>query len=395
MILFLDSANHYTTAQIGTKYTTSSSVTVVAAAGRLGGAALFFNTALTAKVTKTITPSAFGAGGNVFTIGFACRPVTLPTSTMTLLRLTMSGGLTVSVQVTSTGQVQVVRSDVVGAICISPANAVRAAVGAYLEFQWNSNAGSGAGSAIVRVNQSVVCQTLFLAIANTYSSFQFGPSGAEVGTFYVSDVYVLDGNATLPVGGITRQDGTVVTLSDFLGNMSVQAMLATSDGLALSTGNTKWTPALAQPLNYTQINARQADDISPSVFNLGPTASMRDTYIYRHPNADDLQPGSVPWGYFDDGTPWPLYGVQWVARVQANIAAQNIARVVRKVVTGTFAGDTLSQGSNVPVSTTASFYAEVLNGDPTNANAPWDFANACLLLDPTQVGAIEFGVVKV
>ena len=67
MILFLDSANHYSTAQIGTKYTTASNVTVVNGAGRLGAAALFFNTALTAKVTKTLTPSAFGAGGNLFT----------------------------------------------------------------------------------------------------------------------------------------------------------------------------------------------------------------------------------------------------------------------------------------------------------------------------------------
>lgn len=395
MILFLDSTNHYATAQIATKYSTANNVTVVAAAGRLGGAALFFDTSQTANVTRTVTPSAFGAGGNVFTIGFALRPITIP-GTFTVFKLTLSAGLTITLQVTATGQLQVLRSGVVGAIVISPASTVRSAVGSYVEVQWNANNGAGAGSVIVRVGSSVVAQTFFPTVANTYTSFQFGPSGVEAGTFYLSDVYVLDGNATLPVGGVTRQDGTKTFLNDFLGNMSVQAMLATADGPNLSVGNTKWTPALAQPANFSQINARQANDTSGSLFNVGPTAGMRDTYVYRHPRAGTFQPDGTPWGYFANGTPWPLYGVQWMARVQANAAGVNIARVVRKIVTGTFAGDTLSQGVNVAAANAVvQFYLEALSGDPTNANAPWNFANVSLLPDPTTAGNLEFGVVKV
>jgi hypothetical protein len=101
------------------------------------------------------------------------------------------------------------------------------------------------------------------------------------------------------------------------------------------------------------------------------------------------------WGYFANGTPWPLYGVQWVLRGKANVAGVNLARVVRKIVTGTFAGDTLSQSANLPASQTLGYYLEPLTADPTNANAPWNFANVSLLADPTLPGNVEFGVVKV
>jgi hypothetical protein len=395
MILFLDSANHYTTAQIGSKYDTASNATVVPGQGRIGSAALFFDTALTAKVIKNLTPSAFGAGGNVFTHGFAFKPVTIP-GTYTIAILAMSAGLNISLQVTGTGQLQIVRSDTGAIVAISPAQTLRAGIGQYLEWQWNSNNGSGAGSAIIRVNQSVVAQATFPTLANTYTSVQFGPSGAQAGTFYVCDVYVLDGNATLPVGGITRADGTVTTLSDFLGNMSVQALLPTADGLNLTTGNTPWTPALSQPTNYTQVNSRSPVDGSGAAFNLGPTAGMRDAYVFRHPMAGTTIPGGGPWGYFVDGTPWPLYGVQWVARARANAAGVNLARLVRKIVTGTFAGDSLSQGTNVAVTNgTTKAYLEALSADPTNANAPWNLANLSLLTDQSLPGNVELGVVKV
>lgn len=399
-ILFVDSVGHYDTAQIGDKYASVADVTVVPGAGRLGGQALFFNAALPSSLTKTLTPAVLASGGHVFTLGVAYRPVTFNGSGVTtILSIPLSNGNTVALQCTSVGQLKVVViSGGVLTVCLSAVGTLRVGVGVYLEFQWNS-AVQGAAQAIVRVNTSVVAQGTTTAVPTaTYDSVTFGGGSAEAGTWYLCDLYVLDGNTDLPVGGIPKADGSIATLGTFLGNISVQALLPVADGVNLDVDNTPWEvePQPTALPNVAQVQAQIATD-SVTQFNGGFPTGNRDAFQILHPRAG----GQIPTGRFgylaDQATPWPLYGVQWMARVKANtVGGPQIATVVRRIVTGAWADDTVVEGSPVTLSSEVyTFVVHAFQADPTQGNAPWNLAELALTLDPTTVGSLEIGIQKI
>lgn len=400
-LLFADSVGHYNTAQIGDKYAAATSVTVVPGAGRLGGQALFFDASIPASLQQNLIPSDLSHGGLLLTVGFAYKPVTLTAGpgVTTLVSVPLSNGDTIKVQCTAVGQLQVVVvSGGVTPICVSAVGTIKKGVGVYLEVQWNSNAG-GFSQAILRVNTSVVAQGTFLSMPTaTYSSVTFGGGSVEAGTWYLCDLYLLDGNTTLPVGGIPRADGTIATLGTFLGNISVQALLPTQNGVNLSTGNTPWEVE-PQPNSLTNANQVQSQIATDSVteYNGGFPSGNRDAFQFLHPRAG----GSIPsglYGYLDDQvTPWPLYAVQWVARLKSNnVGGPQVATVVRRIVDGIWVHDTVAEGSPVTLTDAAyTFVVQPFQADPTHANGPWNFAQLALLIDPTTFNGVEIGIQKV
>lgn len=405
-LLFADSTNHYTTAQIAQKYDTASMVTVVPGAGRLSGQAIFCDATANAQLVKALAPHDLTHGGELFTCGFAFKPVVLTSSPNPpwLLTLPLSNGTSLVLTCTGTGQLQilkVVTGGIVGSVvAVSPPNTVRLNVGCYIEVQFNLNdALHATGRAAIHVNGVSVLTAVFPSqVGATYSSVTLakGPDGFSFGgKFYVADIYMLDGNTDFPVGGIRRLDGTVATLGTFLGNISVQAIVASNNGLNLYESNTPWVPALGGTDNVSNVRAQFAAD-NPSVgFNGGYPTGNLDSFQMSSPRAGAII-GTDFYG-FTAGQPWPLYAVQAVARVKSGGAAPQFKPLVRRIVGGTIPTDLVVEGALRTV-TDVDYYFELqpYQADPTNGNKAWDIRQ--VILNPhsaSDVQDVEFGLHKV
>lgn len=396
MLLFCDSVQHYTTAQIGDKYTAVSSVTVVPAAGRLGGPALFFDASIPASLTQDLSPSALGSGGHLFTCGFALKPVTIGNAVpTTLLRLTLSNADVYTVQMTPTHQLQIRYTGDPVVLVASPVNTLTPGVGCYVEIQIDLNKGTGIGQVILRVNGAVVATAVAPVFSGvSYTNVIVGGGSAEVGTWYLCDLYIVDGNTAQPVGGVTKTDGTVVTLGGFLGNISVQCFLPTQNGLNLAVANTPWTPVFGSS-NVAMVNALQAVD-SVAVFNGGHPTGNLDSYQFASPRAGAVLASGL-YG-FAGATPWPVYAVQWVARVKSAGGSPQVAPMVRRVVAGggTLRTDIVVEGPTLTITDVDYAFAVVpFSGDPTNGNRAWQLPNT--FLNPTSASRptdVELGIQK-
>lgn len=404
MLLFCDSCAHYTTAQLADKYTSATAVTVVDGAGRLGSPALLFNASNHSALSKTLTPAALGAGGQRLTVGCAYRPLILTNTpnAAPILQIPLSNNQTISLLATAKGQLVVVIAPTGGilytTLATSPLNTLSAGVGVYLELQVDLRTGATAfGKVTIRVNAAtVVTSPIPALIATTYSSLILGggPVGfVFAGRWYLSDLVVLDGDTSLPVGGILTRKGTRVTLGDFLGNIHVQALLPVRDGANLSVGNVPWVPALGSD-NVANVNPPIATDNVSDSFNGGFPTGNNDTFGYRSPRAGSV----VAQGLYGttDGVAWPLYAVQWVARVKSNGGAPQVAPLIRRIVDGFFAGDIVAAGPTLTVTDVAYAFALVpLAADPTNSNKAWQLDAVALSTQPAaQPGDVELGIQK-
>ena len=136
---------------------------------------------------------------------------------------------------------------------------------------------------------------------------------------------------------------------------------------------------------------------SVTEFNGGFPTGNRDAFQFLHPRAG----GSIAtgrYGYLDDQvTAWPLYAVQWVARLKSNnVGGPQVATVVRRIVDGTWTNDTIVEGSPITLSSVVyTFIVQAFQADPTNSNAAWNFAHLALIIDPTTIDSVEIGVQKV
>jgi len=228
-LLFVESFDHFVTADIYKKWTSpgygggTTGGAIVAAEGRCGSQALFFN--VIDGATKGITVGA-GATASKGFAGFAYHAVTAfaanPLFTVVQgsnLQWTLSRELSGALSVTNFG----------GSVQVSSvADVVRTGSYSYIEVSWTQS--TTVGAITIRVNNTVVATatnirtTSVFFPATTWDAITLSNTNNASG--YFDDVYVCD----------DFDDGLLPATNGFLGDLRVEYLRPTADG-----ANTDWT----------------------------------------------------------------------------------------------------------------------------------------------------------
>ena len=357
MLRFIDSFSHYDTSQMGQKWTSVTAVTIDPTGGRLGSGCAVCDASLSAIAALTPILGAYGAGGNVVTLGVMVKPTGVPATMLPAgvaaclaadLSLTFGqAGLTLAqclsstrtyyVQVLATGAIRIVSfaladanrtvTDLAAQVILQTApGTVTIGRGAYVEVQIGLRAtvpdATGLYSVQLRVNGVPVLDAPLKAFdaGETWASIALGGpctqlSGteyvAEAGTFSACDLYLIDGvpdptNVILPPLPLPGYPTTPVTFDTFLGPVKAETMLPFGDETPLD-----WTPSVAGP-HFSLINSPVADD---STNVAAPTVDQIDQYAYL---ATLLNAGIPSHDRTYQG--YNLYGMQWCWRTTDTVS---------------------------------------------------------------------------
>jgi hypothetical protein len=356
VLLFVDSASHYNTAQIAQKWSAATSVTVDPTAGRLGTGALAFDASTSSRLQLSgVFESLVLAGAETLIVGLAVKPLTLGANAtipglneaiafglsldaaeagLTLLRFTTTFS-TFYVNLTPLGALRVFNVPLTSAslhpvemvafqVGQSGNGAVTLGRGNYIEAQVVLSGHShGVDDVVLRVNGAVVLSARDLSAApagTTWASLSIGGPNTqldavyfntEVGTFLTTDYYLLDGVSTpslVPDPTNTNPEIVVYLAFDtFLGNVKVEACFPVADSLV--PAELQWTPS-AGVHHYPLIDSPIADDTT----NVA-SATPDDIDLYRYV-ATTLTAGLDPvtLGDNDPFLALALYAMQWCWR---------------------------------------------------------------------------------
>jgi hypothetical protein len=285
-LLFLDSFDHYLTADLGEKWGTASASSIVAAAGRRSSAAL--RVGITAEpITRPLAPASTTA-----IAGVAVKLAAL-VATQTILTIRSGATTQVTLGVNASGFATVYRSTNAGTL-LGTAVVGPVTIGAYNFFELKTTIDPSAGTAVVRING---VEVLNLSGVNTAQSGvaswdTFSLRCTNNNTDY-DDLYLLDSSGAAPC-------------NDFLGDCRVDARYPTAEGAASA-----WTPFSGTD------NALMVDETAPdddTTYNSTPTVGATDTHVVQ----DAPVPGAL------------LYGVQLCLSVKKSDAGTcSVAPVVR------------------------------------------------------------------
>lgn len=395
MLIFCDSVSHYTTAQIAGKYPHQTFgvpvyPVVVPGAGRFGAQALFFDGTLGSTLLKTFVPpvpfstdpplnstpiSALGSGGETLTLGFAIKAVTL--NDFAILALSTTGGSNRITLLRAGGTFQLA-GDVSG-VCSSIG--LVAGRGVYLELQIKLNAGSNLSYWELRLNGTTIGSGGGPAsVGTTFTALTFGPA-LSTATWYLTDLYVLDGHATQ---------------NTFLGDQHVCVIQPVADGVNLSSSNTPWVTEPPGPVaHYLQVDQQLSTD-GPYTETGLPSGNL-DSFRLMHPRAGATQPDGDSFG-FTGSTPWSVTALQWVGRLESTtLATPQIAPVTRRIVGGTIPTDTVAETPTISLGlpyASSAFACAAFDQDPT-ITAAWQFDKTFLQPTTGVTGTVELGIQKI
>jgi hypothetical protein len=264
-LLFMESFDHYATADLATKWsgTTVANATVptIGAFGRRASNGCRFtgpfeDPAVKSYLTKAVTPS------SGFVVGFSIKVSAAPTGSFGCAIVAMLDGATAQLAVR-------LRTDMTLALLrgsttlATSTTTLAAGVEAYIEFSGLIH--SSAGAATVRIN-SVSAATFSGNTQNsgsaTWSTLALGMNAGSVGNgqganYDVDDVYLLDQSGSAP-------------WNTFLGDCRVDARYPTAAG-----ATTGWTPS-------TGANWAAVDDAAPNGdtdYVSTVTVPATDTYV--------------------------------------------------------------------------------------------------------------------
>jgi hypothetical protein len=309
-LLFLDSFDHYATADVPVKYTAvGGAATIAAGAGRRSSACALFSNA---NVTPVVTPS-----GNVAIVGVAYKQGSGTFANGDWQGIEIFSGATVQLGLTlsPTGFLKVVRGGYLsGAPGLLGTASSALTLGVFQFIELKATIHPTAGTVVVRVDEAVV---LNLTGVNTAQTGVAGWSGLRLSSMQAGsssnsydDLYVLDGSGAAP-------------LNDLLGDCRVDARYPTAAG-----ATTQWTPS-------TGANWQNVDDAAPNGdtdYNSTATVGATDTFT--------TQDAPVVGG--------TLYGAQVVLSAKKTVAGTcSIAPVIRHAGTdypGTAANPNTSYG---------------------------------------------------
>lgn len=257
---FLDSFDHYVTADLGkkwgTSFGTSGTMVIQAGAGRRGTSSLRFTSMNGTGGTQAVVIKAF-ENQTTWILGFSFFFTVIPAATSNICQF-MDGSTTqVDMQFTSSGTIQPARG---GAIIAGASTALSANVSYYLEFAVTIH--PTAGSVIIRANGTTIYSATNVNTRNTANTWAntlwLGASAAWGRTSVVDfdDVYICDGAGAAP-------------FNTFLGDCRVDTLLPNSDGTSQ-----QWTPS-TPGTHYTLV-----DETPPNTtdYVASSTVGHRDTY---------------------------------------------------------------------------------------------------------------------
>lgn len=347
-LLFMDSFDHYVTADIPKKYASaggsgSGSVVISPANGRRGSACMRINTIGYADTAVILAPGPAGGtgptSGALLVFGCAIRLSTLPTSGyFSLVRVYDSAtnntqlsfllgydGLVKVVRSTGGGQLLAVTtaSFPTGVYVSVEIKALIDPINGSVEMKWNGSFVVSVGG--INTSQSGAPRWTGLGLGNTEGNGYAVSGGSNID---LDDLYVMDGSGTPP-------------WNNFIGDCRVDARFPMGPGA--SSG---WAPSAGA-------NWQNVDDAAPNDdtdYNTGATANLTDTFVVQ----DAPVPGAA------------IYGVQHNLGVRKlDAGACGVGAVVRY---GSPPVDYVS--ADIPIST-AYTNARVVQQTCPATNAPW------------------------
>lgn len=317
-LLFLDSFDHYATADLLEKWTTTPSVfgnntSIHATAGRRSSGALqvqFFGSPGAGAAVKTLAPT-----GATAIVGMSVASNALTGGTAITLCQVLSGG-TVQVSLvadTAASVLKVYRGGYTAGTLLGTSSAFALGTVAYLELQVLLS--TTVGTVTVRVNGVAVLTLTGLNTAATgvatWTSVALGQATGETAAACIltfDDLYVLDGSGSAPQ-------------NTFLGDVRVDARYPTAEGASAA-----WTPSSGTD------NALLVDETAPNDdtdYTSAGTVGQTDTFVVQ----DAPVPGAV------------LYGVQHcLAMKKSDAGTCLVAPVVRHSSTD-YVGSDLAPGT--------------------------------------------------
>lgn len=335
-LLFMDGFDHYATADIGKKWTTSSNVAIGSTSGRRSGGAIY-TTAGGGGMGKGL-PSSYAT----IIVGFALK-FTSSTSTslfdITRLYEGATQHLTLSFQ-PSVGKLTLRRGSNGGTLLATSTTVFSSSTWYYLEFKATINDTTGAYE--LKVNgtsefSATNVDTRNGGTSGVVDTWTCAPGATAGIVFTYDDFYICN------TSGATN--------NDFLGDCRIDTILPSGDG-----NYTDFTPSTGTS-HYVLV-----DESTPNTtdYVASSTSGNRDSYTF--PDLAGL-------------TSQTVYGIQINAAVLKDDAG------ARSLGTMSRLSSTNKDGSGAALSTSQTYVSEIQETDP--ASAAWTEAN---------INAAEFGV---
>lgn len=330
-LIFIDSFDHYATADLTSKYdTVNGSPAINATGGRRSSGGVEFDTA-SEYVEKT-----FGANLATVVCGVAVKCSAL-TATQDIVKFMDSTSVQVKIRIRTDGKLEAFRDTT--SLGVSAGTVVTAATYAHLDIKVVIN--NSTGSVVVNSGGSTVLNLTSQDTQNTANAYtqsiRLGGDGTD--TVTMDDLYVLD--------------TTGAANTDFLGDSRV-------DAVAPSLAGT-YSDLTPSPAGNNYANVDDATPDGDSTYNSSSSVGARDTYGF---NA------------------LPDIGASTIYGVQLNIVARKDASGARKIRGMSRTGGTNYFGGSVDVTTSYIDYRTIWDRNPATA-ATWA---------QTEVDTMEFGV---
>lgn len=338
-LLFMDGFDHYATADILKKWTSSvGAPTIAATSGRRSGGAILLD-ATTESVTKSIQ------AGASFVVGVALNIAAAPAAAGQVMALLDAGTPQVDVRINPDLTLSITRA---GAALTNGTSVLSLSAGSwyYLEFKCTIADSIPASSCKLRVNGADVITVATgqdtKATANASANqIRVGTAGVSLGSVWYDDFYVCNSS-----GG---------TNNDFLGDVRVDALFPNADGTY-----SQFTPSTGTT-HYALV-----DETAPNAtdYNDGVNVGDRDSYGFQGLAALTSQ---------------TVYGVQ------VNAATNKDDAGAKSVATFARSGTTNVDGATAVLGTSQTYVSQVYETDPSGG-AAWT---------ESAVNAAEFGVTVV
>jgi len=339
-LLFVDSFDHYATADLLTKWTTGGGSSVIGGSGR------FSTNCLQLLSTETVAKTLAASGGTCI-VGMAIyvTPSLVSAGSVRGQLLTINDGATtqVSVYINTTGVLEVYRGTSGGTLLGASTFAIAAATFYYIEFKVVIH--PSAGSFELRVDGSSKLSGSGIntrsSSANQWGQIKIAGAGASGG-----------GSPQVRFDDFYACDGAGTTNNDFLGDVRIVRLLPDT-GNGTNTGLTPSTGADHGAL------VREATPNGDTNYNSSASASAKDTY-----NFPAL------------GVTGTIFGVQVCLSVKKDDAGAKTAAPVYRVSGTDYDGGTQSLG------TTYTYLREITEISPATSVA-WTVS---------EIDASEFGM---
>jgi len=319
-LLFIDGMDHYSSAQIGSKWS-SSGLTYSTTGGRFGGGALLSGTGnFLTQAIKDITQS------GTFIIGFAYK--TSGFADKSVVRF--YDGVSLQCELCTNGLGRWIIKCGGSQVGTASVTVLTPGVWNFIEWKVTITSSTGANQCVVRMNNVEILNLTGISTktsANTTANLLgFGDTSFSSATMTFDDLYICNNSGSVN--------------NDFLGDCRIETLYPNGAGNYTDFGLN------GAATNWQAVSEARADDVTSYVASDVP--GDIDTYTFTNPA----------------GTLATVYGIQPVLRGRKdNAGARTFANVLR-------IGGTDYTGVAFSLSTDYLFYCEVIENNPDTV-APW------------------------